>query len=80
MGKGGWTDDKLSEGRTTLTRSQEGKLDITYTDVTKGVYSSRSEGAEVFLARQEVGETAILVACPGKTIEIFDYVRKGNGD
>ena len=75
----GWTTDRIQDGRSTLSRDNNGNYDVTFSDASGGVYSSREQGALVILQRSEPGESAFIVAYPGSTVEIYDYARLPSG-
>jgi len=73
-GKGGWTHDTITAGRTTL--SKQGDIfDVLYADATGAVFSSRSEGATIIAIRQTPDELALIVAYPGNTAEVYQFLR-----
>lgn len=75
----GWGDDQISTGSTTLSRNSKGELDIVYSDATGASYSSRGEGAIVTATRMGASDAAVLVAYPGATVEIYQFVRDAKG-
>jgi len=73
-GKGGWTPDQISAGRTTLSKQGE-EFDVLYADATGAVFSSRAEGATIVAIRQTADELTLIVAYPGNTAEIYQFLR-----
>ncbi|MFN3522011.1 MAG: hypothetical protein ACK4YQ_07160 [Phenylobacterium sp.] len=76
----GWDEDRISIGRITLSRADNGDLDVAYVDATGDVFSSRSEGAAIVAGRMTTDEAAVLVAYPGQTMEIYQFVRNDAGE
>jgi len=79
QGRGGWTKDAISGGRTTLTRDAKGNYDVVFADVTGGVYSSAGQGAVVIANRITTTEAIVVVAYPGSTVEAYEFVRGSDG-
>lgn len=79
-GEGGWHDDRVTGGRTTLSKSPSGDYDILFADATGGTYSSTAEGAVVARVRHEPDESAFLVVYPTTgVVEVYSFVRVASG-
>ncbi|WP_309092766.1 hypothetical protein [Phenylobacterium sp.] len=75
----GWTDDRIGNGKITLTRDAKGELDVLFADSTGAISSSRAEGAVVFPGRMASDDAAVIVAYPGASLEIYHFVRDRAG-
>ncbi|MEI6871753.1 MAG: hypothetical protein WCL08_05670 [Verrucomicrobiota bacterium] len=76
-GKGGWTPDQITAGRTTLSKQGE-EFDVLYADATGAVFSSRAEGATIVAIRQTPDELALIIAYPGNTAEVYQFLRNAD--
>lgn len=76
--KSGWTDDGISGGRTTVKKIAKDKYDIVFYDTTKRIISSIEDGGNVLLLNRGKNVFSILVVYPGKTAEIFTFVKNNS--
>lgn len=74
----GWHPDRISAGRTTLSRSDSGEYDIVFSDATGGVYSARAEGGDVELHRRSANDMAVVVVYD-RVIEIYQFTKQPDG-
>lgn len=75
----GWTKDEVSAGQTTLSKDAEGDYDVTFADVSGEVHSARKEGAVITRQRLTSSEITVIVAYPGQTVEIYQFVKDATG-
>jgi hypothetical protein len=73
--KSGWTDDGVSGGITIVKKIAKDKYDIVFYDVTKQIISSVEDGGSVLLLNKGKNVFSILVIYPGKTAEIFTFLK-----
>jgi hypothetical protein len=71
----GWVDDGVSGGITTVKKIAKDKYDIVFYDVTKRIISSVEDGGNVLLLNKGKNVFSILVIYPGKTAEIFTFLK-----
>lgn len=77
---GEWAVDRISNGRFTVTLSDDNEFDIIVLDATGGMFSSRAAGA-VIQVIGKTDETLSLVAIyPGKSIETYTFIRNVDGE
>lgn len=75
----GWSDDKISDGVTTLTRT-DGKLDVLFVDTRKKPISSLQEGGTVVLTRLSTDTITVLVYYQdGAATEIYSFFKEKDG-
>ena len=73
--KTGWVDDGVSEGITNLKKIGKDKYDIVFYDATKRIISSIEDGGSVIPLNRGKDVFSILVVYPGKTAEIFTFLK-----
>jgi len=76
--KSGWTDDGISGGITTVKKIAKDKYDIVFYDTTKRIISSIEDGGNVLLLNKGKNVFSILVVYPGKTAEIFTFIKNNS--
>lgn len=76
--KSGWTDDGISGGITTVKKIAKDKYDIVFYDTTKRIISSIEDGGNVLLLNKGKNVFSLLVVYPGKTAEIFTFVKNNS--
>jgi hypothetical protein len=76
--KSGWTDDGVSGGITTVKKISKDKYDIVFYDTTKRIISSIEDGGNVLLLNKGKNVFSLLVVYPGKTAEIFTFVKNNS--
>ncbi len=74
-----WHDDKISDGRFTLTRLAAGEYDILYTDATKSVISSRQDGGRFLRPFKGSNAAMFSVIYPKGTVEIYTFLIDKSG-
>jgi len=77
---GEWTEDRISNGRFTVTLSDANEFDILVLDATGGIYSSRSSGAVIRMIGKTDEALALIAIYPGTSIETYTFVRNVDGD
>lgn len=76
--KSGWTKDKTSSGKTTLVKIGN-DYDILFTDTTsRGIVSSKADGATIVLLRKSSKDIAVLVAYQNVT-QIYTFWQTSDG-
>lgn len=70
----GWHEEKISGGRTTLSRLDSGEYDILFTDATKSVISSKRDGGRVFRVIKGSNDAMFLVVYPQGTVETYTFL------
>jgi hypothetical protein len=75
----GWTEDSITKGKTSLKKIGTKKYDILYTDTTGNIYSSRQDGASIFLVRNSGKDLAFVVFGKRGEIEIYNFYQEPNG-
>ncbi|MCU0896715.1 MAG: hypothetical protein MUC55_04360 [Burkholderiales bacterium] len=75
----GWTDDKISEGRFTLTQISDKVYDVLFADTTGRVVSSTQDGGRVLLVGKDQDAIAVLVVYPGVSVETYSFYRTNDG-
>jgi hypothetical protein len=73
--KSGWTDDGISGGITIVKKIAKDKYDIVFYDASKQIISSVEDGGSVLLLNKGKNVFSILVIYPGKTAEIFTFLK-----
>jgi len=75
----GWSADRISGGIVKLVKLSDGEYDVLFVDATKDIISARGDGATILPLN--VGESAfsVLVVYPGKTAEVFTFLRTTSG-
>ena len=76
--KSGWTDDGISGGITTVKKIAKDKYDIVFYDTTKRIISSIEDGGNVLLLNKGKNVFSLLVVYPGKTAEIFTFIKNNS--
>lgn len=77
--KAGWHEDQISEGKFTLTKTSDGKFDILFIDASETITSSRGDGGTVAMVSRGDASAAFLVLYPGKTVEIYTFLKTSSG-
>lgn len=75
----GWSDDGISNGRITLSKTGKDEYDVVYSDASGGAYSSRGEGAVVVPGPLSTDQMSILLFHPQNVIEVYQFVRDRTG-
>ena len=71
----GWSDDGIAGGITTVKKIAKNEYDIVFYDVTKTIISSIQDGGNVLLLNKGKNVFSLLVVYPGKTAEIFTFLK-----
>ena len=71
----GWADDGITGGITTVKKIAKNEYDIVFYDVTKTIISSIQDGGNVLLLNKGKNVFSLLVVYPGKTAEIFTFLK-----
>lgn len=75
----GWAEERISGGLTKLTRDGE-EYDILFVDSRKEIVSSRQDGGIVIPLAKGIDQFAVLVVYPGKTVEIYTFLKTSSGE
>lgn len=76
----GWNEDAITGGLFQLNKIDEKNFDILFVDATKQIVSSVADGAVVIKNSIGVDSASFLVLYPGKTIEIYTFLKDKNGN
>lgn len=75
----GWNDEKITGGITKLSKQNENEYDILFVDIRKEIVSSRQDGGHVILLNRGKNVVSILVVYPGKTAEVYTFLKTSSG-
>jgi len=75
----GWEDEKITGGITKLTKLDDGEYDILFVDTRKEIISARQDGGLVMLLNRGEGVASVLVIYPGKTAEVYTFLKTISG-
>lgn len=75
----GWADEKISSGITKVTKVGDKEYDILWVDARKEVFSASQSGGVVMLLNKGKNVFSILVIHPGKTAEIYTFLKSTSG-
>lgn len=70
----GWTDDGITGGITTLTKTSDGQYDILFVDAFKTIVSTIGDGGKVMVLSRGQRDVSFLVIYPRKTAEIYTFL------
>jgi hypothetical protein len=70
----GWTDDGITDGITTLTKSSDGQYDILFVDAFKRIISTIGDGGKIYMLSKGQSDVSLLVIYPGKAAEIYTFL------
>ena len=76
---GRWSEDRISDGRFTLTLAGDDTLDLLVLDALGGIFSARAAGGLVRLAGKTDETLTVVVLYPERSIETYTFVRDKEG-
>ena len=76
----GWNDDRISEGKTTVTKIED-EFNILFLDATGILTSAKDDGAQIYPLPQMTGKDSfsIITFWPGPIIEIYSFWKDNDG-
>jgi hypothetical protein len=74
----GWTTDKITSGKFTLTRNSQRKYDLLFVDASKRVTSTVADGGNIVLMRHYADDAAFIIAY-ADTLEIYNFWKDAAG-
>lgn len=75
----GWSDEKITGGITKLSKQGDNEYDILFVDVRKEIISARQDGGRVILLNRGRNVISVLVVYPGKTAEVYTFLKNNSG-
>ena len=75
----GWADERITGGITKLSKLGSGEYDILFVDVRNEIISARQDGGRVLLLNQGEAAASVLVVYPGKTAEVYTFLKTSSG-
>jgi hypothetical protein len=75
----GWSDEKITGGITKLVKQGDNEYDILFVDVRKEIISARQDGGSVLLLNRGKTVVSVLVVYPGKTAEVYTFLKTNSG-
>lgn len=75
----GWADEKITGGITKLAKIGDNEYDILFVDTRKEIISARQDGGHVILLNRGRSAVSVLVVYPGKTAEIYTFLKDNSG-
>ena len=75
----GWSDEKITGGITKVAKLGENEYDVLFLDARKEIVSARRDGGLVFLLNRGKNAFSLLVVYPGKTAEIYTFLKSNSG-
>lgn len=75
----GWRDERMTGGRSVLMQRANGTLDIVFRDATGATVSWVADGGELLIHRVSERDLVVVVAYPGRAVEIWHYIRQSDG-
>ncbi len=76
----GWQDDQISSGITKLVKLSEQNFDIQYVDTRQEIISASQDGGNVVLLNKGKNLISVLVVYPGKTAEVYTFLKNKSGN
>jgi hypothetical protein len=78
---GKWTDDKISDGKFTLTQTSEKEFDLLFVDARGSSFSAKQAGGAVILTGEANNAISIVVIHPSTTVtETYTFFRNADGN
>jgi hypothetical protein len=75
----GWHDEKITGGITKLSKRSNNEYDILFVDIRKEIISARQDGGQVVLLNRGENVVSVLVVYPGKTAEVYTFLKTNSG-
>jgi hypothetical protein len=75
----GWTEDKISGGRTILVRESSGTYDIIFSDSMERTISSREDGADIIVVHDSSTRKVLIINYPNNTMETWTFHLDSSG-
>lgn len=75
----GWVEEKISAGITKIIKTETGEYDILWVDARKDIFSATQSGGQVMLLNRGKNVFSILVVHPGKTAEVYTFLKTTSG-
>lgn len=79
-GNVGWKEDKNLTGSMTFKKYDDGKLDLIFTDATRGSYSGTEEGASILPVSISENAASIVLIYPNQLSEAYVFQRLKSGE
>lgn len=76
----GWNDESITGGMTQLNKIDDNNYDILFVDATKKIISATADGGVVIKNSSGEDSASFVVIYPGKTIEIYTFLKNNNGE
>jgi hypothetical protein len=75
----GWNDEQISGGITKVSLSGGSEFDVLFVDSRNEIISSRQDGGHVLLLNRGENAFSLLVVYPGKTAEVYTFIKDDSG-
>ncbi|WP_374437936.1 hypothetical protein [Inhella sp.] len=75
----GWNEEKITGGITKLSKRGDNEYDILFVDTRKEIISARQDGGQVLLLNRGKNVVSVLVVYPGKTAEVYTFLKTNSG-
>ena len=75
----GWSEDKITFGITKFSKLDDNEYDILFIDARKEIISARQDVGRVLLLSRGKSVVSILVVYPGKTAEVYTFLKTNAG-
>jgi len=75
----GWSNDKITDGITTLTKTDNNEYDIRFVDSRKQIISSKEDGGKVIMLSRGEHDVSFMVIYTGMSAEIYTFVIDKSG-
>ncbi len=75
----GWSEEKITGGITKLSKRSDNEYDILFVDIRKEIISARQDGGQVMLLNRGKNVVSVLVVYPGKTAEVYTFLKTNSG-
>jgi hypothetical protein len=76
----GWNDERISGGITKVSLSEGSEFDVLFVDSRNEIISSRQDGGHVLLLNRGASAFSLLVVYPGKTAEVYTFIKDDSGE
>ena len=70
-GEGGWGEEKISKGTTTIIRTTSNAVDLIYKDATDQTFSPSEYGGKIFIIHDDEERLVFMVSYPAGSIETY---------
>ena len=75
----GWNDERITGGITKVSLSGKSEFDVLFVDSRSEIISSRQDDGHVLLLNRGENAFSLLVVYPGKTAEVYTFIKDDSG-